>query len=280
MIRVNERYYKPKGNKVLIANSKEYYGNYPLLPETIAILKRAEELHYTTPSFYQRVFMDLKIKAMKLSGVWEKLDIYYNFAYDNLELSNISLVDWKNPNRIATKSGNMIYKAQGWEGDAVNGYINTNYNPLGQGVNYNLNDASRGFVSCRVKTTGIYDDTAGDSIYNCFRNQNNVSQQRINQDANISLNGSIFLGNTGIKIINRTSFSKINIISEDSMVETTAEATSVFNREQFLFGNIQSYSNGGISSYFMGASLTFEESQQLRVIENNWFRLNNLPEIA
>lgn len=466
MIKINEKYYKPKGNKVLIANSREYYGNYPFQPETKAILKSAEELQYATPSFYQRVFIDLKIKAMKLSGVWDKFDVYYNFGYNkpllddnikfvasvwgtgrlarvwdsntinpfgyrganktlpteetfqhritnagryvnieidtpvtvscyvkpdeykyikvanvpmvsdgvqgfyyatfNLEtmeitdissgsnakiekasygwfrvsltahavaglfrmsvivlddnkqenfagnnvdgiymwgtqidygvepksfnpvLDEFSLIDWKNPGRVANRFGGMFFTLGGWIGNGLNGYIDTNFNPLVHGVNYTLNNASRISVfyydAGSSNTVNVIDGVNINGILNSSRLQ--VGTQYFINQANFNNTPSvgIDLTGTGLKAIVRKSENDLLAVNKSLSVSSTQPSSLMPNTNQFVLrrggGGGTAYGASGISVYALGASLSYEQTQQLRTIENNWFRLNNLPEIA
>ncbi len=244
-------------------------------------------MQYATPSFYQRVFMDLKIKAMKLSGVWDKLDVYYNFGYSKPLLDEFSLIDWKNPGRIANRFGGIFFTSQGWQGNGVNGYINTGFNPSVHGANYTLNDASRLSVfyydSGNANNVNVIDGIAENAIPNSSRLQNGFQYYINQQDTNNNPSAGVDFTGTGLKAINRISDNDLLVVNKDILVNSIQPSSYIFNANQNILrrgSGTASYGASGISVYGMGASLTYEQTQHLRTIENNWLRLNNLPEIA
>ena len=79
------------------------------------------------------------------AGIWAKLDLFYLFAQTTNGASE-ALVNWLNPGTFdATLSAAFTFTAlEGFTCDVPGRYINTNWNPSTNGVNFVQNDASFG----------------------------------------------------------------------------------------------------------------------------------------
>ena len=88
---------------------------------------------------------DQMVRGMLADGDWQTKDIFY---ITSAQSAADSLINWINPGTHDLTIVNLIagqFTAyHGWTGNGVNGYLNTNYNPFTDGVNYVLNDASFG----------------------------------------------------------------------------------------------------------------------------------------
>lgn len=78
-------------------NGKKYSPEYTLENETKLILARAKAENYTLPDWNTTVKINVLIKNMISDGFWQKQDTIFNFAYNNPNLANFSLINWKNP---------------------------------------------------------------------------------------------------------------------------------------------------------------------------------------
>jgi len=94
-------------------------------------------------------------------GTWAKKDVLYNFAV-HTNADGEALVNWKNPGtHDATLVNAPAFVAyEGFTGDGVSAYINSNWNPTSHGVNYTFNNASVGVYS-RIDANGGYVDIGG-----------------------------------------------------------------------------------------------------------------------
>jgi hypothetical protein len=80
------------------------------------------------------------------NAVWDSLDIFYCLAN---RTANDAKIEWTDPtgddNITASGKGETFTVYEGYTGDGVAGtYLNTNWNPSTEGVNFSLNDASLG----------------------------------------------------------------------------------------------------------------------------------------
>jgi len=103
------------------------------------------------------------------SGIWAKLDVFYITASQSLA---DSLINWITPGTHDLTVHNLIAglwtQYRGWTGNGINGYLNTNYKPDTDGVNYVLNDASFGcYVRTNINESSVQiglNQTTGDTL--------------------------------------------------------------------------------------------------------------------
>lgn len=109
-----------------------------------AILDRASTLGYTAPSTPQKALQNALVIALVNSGVWAKLDVLYILATNGS--SDFSRLNWKNPAlyELTAVSSPTFTSNQGWAGNATSSYLDTNWVPSTNGVNFTLDNASFG----------------------------------------------------------------------------------------------------------------------------------------
>lgn len=228
-----------------------------------AVLNYATSQGYTLPSAGQQVKQNQLMLDLKSGGIWSKLDTFTMFANDGG--SNFGLIDWK---RLTTYTNNncTFTTNQGFQGNGSNAWINTNFNPATQGINYKLNDAGRYFwVDLR---SGLYMEGGQTSAFvNNTLNSNNQNQ-RINQGSN-SLNSSVNFAVDGYKAINRTSSTNVELFASTTQYSRTATSTAILSENQAIIGG-----QGGVFSstrfkfYAMGASLVSENTNFYNAINS------------
>jgi hypothetical protein len=119
-----------------------YYGNSgSYLGEYQAILDRATALGYTHPSTAQKVKGNSLIRDLKEAGIWSLLDVFYVFATDGD--SDFATLNWKSPSSFqCTKVNSPTFTTNvGFNGNGTTSYLNTNWIPSTNGVNWTLNSA-------------------------------------------------------------------------------------------------------------------------------------------
>lgn len=106
------------------------------------------------PSISMQISINNLVKELKLTGNWWQLDRLWLFATETQQAATISLV---NPSATATTEVNSPTWTinQGYTGNAVDMYVNTNYNPATQGVNFLQNSASLGIYSRTDSATSV-----------------------------------------------------------------------------------------------------------------------------
>lgn len=274
---VNTKQYKPDKNYVKIAADKSYYGVYPYTTELLNIVNAANSLGYTLPNFSTLRSMDALIRSMKSALIWDKLDIYYQFAYNNGSLANFSLINWKNPSSNATTGGTMVYGTTGYTGNGTTGFINTNFNPTVGTNNFTQNSASRTMVVASNTTTGSLDGTLTGVVNRM--NATTTNAHRINANANMA--ASVNMGGTGLKMAVRTDASNMFFVNNSTQTTGTLASSAPTNASfTILLNTATAFGTATVSNYFIGSALTYTDSQNFRTIYNNYLQKQSLPQIA
>jgi len=106
---------------------------------------------------------DLFVRTVVASGVWAKLDVFYNYA-QTTNAGGEALINWPNPGTFDATAYNApaFVALEGFTGAATK-YIDCNWSPYSNGENFTQNSASIG-VYVRTDETGSYVEMgAGDA---------------------------------------------------------------------------------------------------------------------
>jgi hypothetical protein len=225
-----------------------------------AVLNRATTLGYTLPSASQRIKQNTLLLALKAGGVWTKLDILYIFANDGG--SDFATLNWKSPlsNQATLINTPTFTNNQGFTGNGTSSFINTNFNPATQGVNYTRLDASRYYYQFGTATSITIDGIVTDSAYNKIRLLADTSSS-INSTNASSVNSpwTVLQGFKSIHRLDANNIILINNITSISATQTVA-ASLISENQLILRRGAVSYSNNKVSAYAMGASLVSENT--------------------
>ena len=226
--------------------------------EYAAILDKATALGYTLPSEAVKLKQNTLLASMKADGVWAKLDVFYVFAVDN-NASAFATLNWKNPNanQSTLVSSPTFVNKGGFQGNGTSSYIDTNFNPLTQGVQYNQNNASRYFFTHAIGT-GRFDGTVASNKNTMFRGITN--SQRINAGTNTSLITLDFTAAVNTKSFHRTSATDITAYNDTTGVSTTQLSAAMDSSNQFILRAGSLYGSHTCAAYAMGASMISEHS--------------------
>lgn len=278
---VNTNNYKSDKNYVKVANGDLYYGNYSFDTDTSALFNKAASLGYNTPNYQQQISIDTLILGLKSQGVWSKLDFLYIYAYNDINLGNFSLINWKNPNTgLSNSSGTISYNAEGWMGNGSTGFINTNFNPTTSSGNYTANSAMIGVVEYATgNTTAVISQGDGTNSRSLITPASSTVQ-RINNTA--ALTASLDMSGIGYKYLDRQSTIAGKGINKSITTNITYPAAGALFSGNFLIGRNMStgFSNRGISAAFAGAPLTTTEGQDFRNLINTFLTKMNLTQFA
>jgi hypothetical protein len=218
----------------------------------IAILNQATSFGYTKPSQRVQILQNDLIDRLVKYDIWDKLDVLYVFAQDGDE--DFGTINWINPS--GANSANLVNSPtftsnEGFTGNGTSSYIDTNFNPATQGVQYTQNNASRYFFPYAIGTGRFDGNTSGTN--SMFLGVS--ASQRINAGANVSTPAITFNSTINTKSIHRTSATAItayNDITAQSASQTSAAMTSV---NQWILRSSTNYSTNTCAAYAMGASL-------------------------
>jgi hypothetical protein len=222
-----------------------------------AILDKGTALGYTLPSASVQAKQNTLLTSMKADGVWAKLDVFYVFAQDGG--SAFATLNWKNPNanQSTLVSSPTFVSNGGFQGNGTSSYIDTNFNPLTQGVNYILNNASRYFFTHAIGT-GRFDGVASSNLNTMVRGLTN--SQRINAGTNTALITLDFTAAVNTKSLHRTSATDITAYNETTGVSTTQLSATISNSNQFILRAGSLFGGHTCAAYAMGASLIAENA--------------------
>jgi len=247
----------------LVAENTAFYNAINTYLETVfdseyrSVLNYATSLGYTLPSFAQQVKQNKLMLELKSIGAWAKLDTFAMFATDGS--SNFALIDWKRLTLYTGVNSPTFTSNQGFTGNGTSSYIDTNFNPATQGVNYQLNNASRYYMHFAGSNTNV-DGTAASSSYNRILINSATTNQSIN--SGIALSGNFtYNASKGIKSIHRISSTDVTCYNDTTGSSfTTAATTSLTSTNQFILRRGINYSNNTVFGYALGASLISENT--------------------
>lgn len=223
-----------------------------------AILARAVTLGYTQPSAAQRIKQQTLLKALKTAGIWAKLDVFYLFCNDGSK--EFATLNWKAPSsyQIALASSPVFTSNQGIAGDGVSAYMETSFNPSTNGVQYTQDNASRFAWVYSAVASAPMDSMAG-GLGNRMLSSS-ASSQRINQGVSANLNSAADLSGTGLRQINRTSSTNVELFSGTTQISRTATSAAMSNATQQLLRSNATFGANSLSAYGLGASLVAENA--------------------
>ena len=124
-------------------------------PATQALLDQATTDGYTAPTGTYLTALDAYIVYLKAQGIWDLLDVLYLPSSGGD--SDFACYNLKDPTQFnLTKVNSPTYTiGEGFTGNGTTSYLDTNWNPSTNGVNYTLNDAGTS-----IYTRSIVDNTS------------------------------------------------------------------------------------------------------------------------
>lgn len=199
----------------------------------------------TTPNAARQKLIQTLVKGLLDDGIWAMLDILYLTAAD---ASLNSLINWINPGTHDLTVVNLVAGQftidRGWTGNGVNGYLDTNYNPSTDGINFTLNDASIG-AYCRLN---IQEDTViigcqagGPGAYIYPRDSTYVGNSILSKLNDSSLGSVPNLDSKGFYIISRDVAAHKDIYKNTIKTEHIEVSTTIPNQNIYILG----LNNGG-----------------------------------
>ena len=218
-----------------------------------AVLNYATSLGYTLPSAGQQIKQNQLMLDLKAGNIWSKLDTFAMFANDGG--SNFGLIDWKLLVTYTAVNSPTFTSNEGFMGNGTSSYIDTNFNPATQGVNYLLNDASRYYMQFSGTGTNVFDGVPSGNLANTIR-AGSTTQNFINGSG---LSASFSYNNgQGVRSIHRTSSVDVFLYNDKTQSTRTASSTSVSSQNQLILRRGTIYGANTTYGYAMGASLVSE----------------------
>jgi hypothetical protein len=219
-----------------------------------AILNYATTQGYTKPSAAQQIKQNKLVLDLKAAGVWSKLDTFAVFATDGN--NNFALIDWKRLSQYTAINSPTFTTNEGFTGNGTSSYIDTNFIPSTNGVNFTLNNASRMAWVSGTSTNTIIDGNGGQN--NSFMNKSNSNSQRFNSSSNLSA----IADNSpdGYRLYNRTSSTNTELFVGTTQYSRTQTSLSLPTQSQQILQSSANRSSYKVAFYGMGASLVSENT--------------------
>lgn len=210
---------------------------------------------YTTEpqSHYQNRLM----LGLKSSGAWAKLDIFMCFA-TNATSGAEATVEWKSGVPMGVLVNSPTFNAnQGFTGNGIDAYIDTQFDPYNMGMNYQQDNASRYFFPYAFNGAGPMDGLLGAENRMLLDATN---EHRINQD-NTNLSGPFeYTTTVEPKSIHRTGATTIRLYNGTVSENRTAFSAVPFAESQRILTSDGNYADHTVAAYAMGASMVVENA--------------------
>ena len=221
-----------------------------------AVLNYATSQGYTLPSASQQIKQNQLVLDLKSGGIWSKLDTFAVFATDGN--SDFALIDWKRLVQYTAVNSPTFTSNQGFTGNGTSSYINTNWNPNTQGVNFTQNNACFGGWRLNNVNNGV--SRFMGATLNISLREDNGQVHRINAGANasFSLDGS----GIGLRVLNRTNSSDIQMIVNTTLGTSTQTSSTPPSSNLHLLnrGDNTNFSISQIATALAGANLVNERT--------------------
>lgn len=225
----------------------------------------------TTPSVARQNIINTLVKQLKGDGNWSLIDRLWLHASESKQAATISLV---NPSSTAcTEVNSPAWVAdQGYTGDGATSYLNTNYNPATNAVNYTQNNGSiLSYTRSDIAEGGVL--MGGRAALNgCILNSENASNNA-NGRINAATGATVAITtSTGLFAIERTSSTLSTLYRNGSSLGTTPTVSQAIDSQNIYIcafnvnGSAGSFSTRQISISGIGSgdinALTFYNAIQ------------------
>ena len=227
----------------------------------------------SAPDDTRKGVIDTCIGAIKTAGVWTKLDcLWIRAAHD----SQAALLDWKRLSDSTAVNSPTFTTDRGFTGDGSTSYINTNFTPSTDGVNYIRDSASMGaYLNAGTDTAVSGPNSIGVSTASHqariepWRSSTPGATVRSRVNTLTATTVGTVTTRYGLTAINRSGGSAEQVYRNGSSIGTSAVAsTGLCNIDVYELGQNNAGSLGGasdnrIAASFVGGSLTSTEHADL-----------------
>lgn len=217
-----------------------------------AVLDYATTQGYTLPSASQQTLQNELVVDLKAVGVWSKLDTFAVFATDGD--SDFALIDWIKLSQYTAVNSPTFTTNQGFQGNGTSSYLDLNYDPTIDGINYTIDDAAWGQYVFTLNSSNY--SFGSDDFGNRF--SLSAGAQRINCQVNATGHSA---ATTGLNGMQRTSSSISKSLLNNGSIGGDVSATpSILNSQNFYVNRWRtSYANAKVSIQFVSSAFNSSE---------------------
>jgi hypothetical protein len=230
-----------------------------------AVLDYATTQGYTLPSAGQQTLQNQLVVDLKNGGIWSKLDTFAVFATDGD--SDFALIDWKRLSDYTAFNSPTFTTNVGFQGNATSSYIDSNYQPVTDGVNLSLDSTSFGYYQAIARTTTSTSENIwgiGTSTGIWIRPTTPTPRVYINNSSLFLIATSLNFNTVQLVSVNRPNNMTINVYGDGVLLDTDSTKTSSALNTTFnmrVFRNTTSvYNDSTISMVYAGGDLTTESA--------------------
>ncbi len=222
------------------------------------------------PSAIQNDYVNTMIKDMKEGLGVERMsdwaDVFYHLAAETAEASLKNLA--KDAHHAVAVNGPVHTPFEGWQGDGISAYIDTNYNTYSDADNYKLNSVAVG-IYMRKSPTGTFQyevSARSASASTTMRVNTSATYTRFGINAvDINLNRITTYGTKlGLYVSNRTTSTEVSISrNKESFQVFDSNSIDLPDVNFKILGEGGSYSHDGQASLFFASGGVIENERDV-----------------
>jgi hypothetical protein len=245
--------------------------------ETLAMIAKAIADGLTLPSAANLSLISSTIDSLKAASAWSIADRITFWGNDSCS-TGFGTINAKTPSADLATIVNSItlVNKKGVEGDGISAYVDTNYNPTTDAVNYGLNSASILLYQYKVATVGI--NLYGITGVSSTRLQSkDGTLQRINSTSNLS-NDAAFdqIGTIGLHKVDSVN---VNVQINSTLTARTYSGSSELPNSDFSIFSAPTgvlFCNAGVTMEWVGANASAVGVAIHTIMENYYNQLQLL----
>ena len=227
----------------------------------------------TLPSNSTLQALDTLIATLKTSGIWDKMDAIYNFAYNDTNVAGFSRLNLKSTFYSLAVNGTMTYQANGYLAGAGSSYL-SGYQPGTNNIQYQVESFSRTHILYQSASGAQIDINTVNGVNDTFYNSNTNTHRAM---SNVNLPQSVDMSGTGLKSIMRTSGTSVTLYNQSTGTTLTQNRAGFYTAT----GQYFPYGNGlGVGFSCFGAPLTQTDINTLRTAYNTYLSAIGLTQFA
>jgi hypothetical protein len=235
-----------------------------------AVLDYATTQGYTLPSASQQLLQNQLVVDLKDGGIWSKLDTFAVFATDGN--SDFALIDWIRLSQYTAVNSPTFTTNQGFKGDGVSSYIESNFSPATNGINYTSNSAGFGYYMRQYDTSpsiaeGAWRCQGASTLISWIR----YTAKRLYINSGISTYIVFTAGENQFAAANRTSSGTTNLYSNGLLTDTVVSTANGLSASTFrVFEGSGQFSDSQVSMVYAGADLSSEQNNFYTAFYTNY----------
>lgn len=218
----------------------------------------------TKPSNQYAGYWNTMVCDLVDAGYWTLFDVFYFYAVHNNGAGE-ALINWKLPGTYnATAYNAPTFTAyEGFTGNGTTQYIDCNWNPSANGVNYTQNSASAWtYVRNNVQEDRYIFGCTNAISYSIFRARSTANTAILYLNSAATARSMASVDSRGLWAVMRTSVTANNFVKNGVITNNAAlNSNGVPNANMFVMaynnnGSAAGWSTNQVSCFFAGAGLS------------------------